>query len=57
MLQSYVTDGMRLWREMERSTEAPKPHAIEDHLVDQVFNLMESETLENILLSNHIRQG
>jgi hypothetical protein len=42
---------------MERSTEAPKPHAIEDHLVDQVFNLMESETLENILLSNHIRQG
>jgi hypothetical protein len=35
-LQSYVTEGMTLWREMELSTEAPKPHAIEDHLVDQV---------------------
>jgi hypothetical protein len=27
---------MKLWREMELSTEAPKPHAIENHLVDQV---------------------
>jgi hypothetical protein len=35
-LWSYVTEGMKLWREMELSTEAPKPHAIEDHLVDQV---------------------
>ena len=35
-LRSYVTEGMKLWREMEVSTEAPKPHAIEDHLVDQV---------------------
>jgi len=37
ILQSYVTKGTRLWREMELSTEAPKPHAIEDHVVDQVI--------------------
>jgi hypothetical protein len=35
-LRSYVTDGMKYWREMELSIEAPKPHAIEDHLVNQV---------------------
>jgi hypothetical protein len=36
-LQRFVAEGMKLWREMELSTEAPKPHAIEDHLIDQII--------------------
>lgn len=35
-LRNYIYLGMRLWRELDMSTEAPKPHAIEDHLCDQM---------------------
>jgi hypothetical protein len=28
---------MKLWRYLELSVEAPKPHAIEDHLCDQML--------------------
>jgi hypothetical protein len=30
---------MKLWRNLESSAEAPKPHAIEDHLCDQMLKL------------------
>lgn len=36
-LQGIVTAGMKLWRELELSMEAPKPHAVEDHLCDQLI--------------------
>ncbi len=36
-LQRFVVEGMKLWREMELSTEAPKPHAIEYHWIDQMI--------------------
>jgi hypothetical protein len=36
MILSYTTEGMKLWREMELSMEAPKVHAVQDHLCDQL---------------------
>jgi hypothetical protein len=36
-LQTYVRQGMKLWREMDLSMEAPKVHAIQDHLCDQML--------------------
>ncbi len=36
-LDLYVKEGMRLWREMDLSMEAPKVHAIQDHLCDQLM--------------------
>lgn len=35
-LRDYIYIGMKLWRDLELSVEAPKPHAIEDHLCDQM---------------------
>jgi hypothetical protein len=35
-LKDYIYLGMKLWRELELTVEAPKPHAIEDHLCDQM---------------------
>jgi hypothetical protein len=31
-----VLEGMKLWRALDCTTTAPKPHAIEDHLIDQI---------------------
>jgi len=39
VIQSYSTVGMRLWREMDLSMEAPKVHAFQDHLCDQLMQL------------------
>ena len=36
-LKDYIYLGMKLWRELELTVEAPKPHAIEDHLCDQML--------------------
>ena len=38
-LKDFVTEGMRLWRALDLSV-APKPHAIEDHLCDQMGRLL-----------------
>ena len=38
-LQDFVAEGMRLWRALKLSMEAPKPHAVEDHLCDQIIRL------------------
>lgn len=38
-LKDFIYLGMKLWRDLELSTEAPKPHAIEDHLCDQMLRL------------------
>jgi hypothetical protein len=35
-LRDYIYIGMKLWRDLELSMEAPKPHVIEDHLCDQM---------------------
>ncbi len=35
-LRDYTYIGMKLWRDLELSMEAPKPHTIEDHLCDQM---------------------
>jgi hypothetical protein len=37
ILNLYVKEDMRLWREMDLSMEAPKVHAIQDHLCDQLM--------------------
>jgi hypothetical protein len=35
-LDLFVLEGMKLWRALDCTTTAPKPHAIEDHLIDQI---------------------
>jgi hypothetical protein len=34
-LKEFISDGMKLWRGLKLSV-SPKPHAIEDHLCDQI---------------------
>jgi hypothetical protein len=36
-LNDYIYLGIKLWRNLDLSMEAPKPHAMEDHLCDQML--------------------